>query len=186
MGSRPKSSIIRPAYFRNGSCCSSLTILNENAKEAASTNLESSGAATEKKRKQRTEERSQMAKKRKGRALNHGNHNDSSGPRLDPHKRLLSRFYEPLVLLHVLDRNSAQPISHCPSEDQATCSLQLRELRRNFLEQLAYICDFSKGGDTVTAIALEAHPSGVIYWVASNEGPCKRVILFLHETLDLL
>jgi len=38
----------------------------------------------------------------------------------------------------------------------------------------------------VTAIALEAHPSGVIYWMASNTKPCKGVILHVHKILQLL
>ena len=84
------------------------------------------------------------------------------GPRLNPEDRLRSRFYEPLVLLHVLDRTGELRISRCPSEDRVTDNLQLRELRRTFLDQLAYVCDHVKGGDTVTAMALEAQPSGDI------------------------
>jgi hypothetical protein len=127
-----------------------------------------------------------MAKHKKKRSSGNEHYNTSSGPRLDPHMRLLSRFYEPLVLLHILDRNGGQRIPRCSSHDLIASSLHPQELRRNFLEQLAYICDFVKGGDTVTAIALEAHPSGVIYWMASNNKPCKGVILYVHEILQLL
>ncbi|KAL5349546.1 hypothetical protein ACLOAV_005841 [Pseudogymnoascus australis] len=111
----------------------------------------------------------------------------SKGPRLCPDERLRSRLYEPLVLLHVLDRNGEQRISRCPSEDLVAPQLQqLRELRRDFLEKLAYICDHVKGGDTVTAIALEAHPSGITFWVASNAELSAGTISFLQEILNTL
>ena len=54
-------------------------------------------------------------------------------------------------------------LSRCPLKDRATDHLPLRELRRAFLDQLAYVCDHVKDGDTVTAIALEALPSGVTF-----------------------
>ncbi len=107
-------------------------------------------------------------------------------PRLSPEDRLKSRFYEPLVLLHVLDRNGQQHISRCPSEDLVAPQLQLRELRRTFLGQLAYVCDYTKGGDTVTAMALEAQPSGVIFWVASNIELSLKVVSFLQGILNTL
>ncbi|OBT84085.1 hypothetical protein VE02_07017 [Pseudogymnoascus sp. 03VT05] len=111
----------------------------------------------------------------------------SKGPRLCPDERLRSRLYEPLVLLHVLDRNGKQRISRCPSEDLVAPQLQqLRELRRDFLDKLAYICDHVKGGDTVTAIALETHPSGITFWVASNAELSAGTISFLQEILSTL
>ncbi|CZT53494.1 uncharacterized protein RSE6_15090 [Rhynchosporium secalis] len=76
------------------------------------------------------------------------------GPRLNAEDRLRSLFYEPLILLHLMDRNGELRISRCPSEDRVTDHLQLRELRRTFLDQLAYVCDHLKGGETVTAMAL--------------------------------
>lgn len=107
-------------------------------------------------------------------------------PRFSPEHRLKCRFYEPLVLLHVLDPIGEQRIPPCPSEDLVAPWLELRELRRNFLEQLAYICDYEKGGDTVTAMALEARPSGITCWVASNTKPSKSTISFLRGVLDTL
>jgi len=107
-------------------------------------------------------------------------------PRLSPEEKLESRFYEPLVLLQILDRNSPQRISRCPSEDLAAPQLQLRELRRTFLDQLAYVCDHIKGGDTVTAIALEAQLPSVTFWVASNTNPSAETISFLRRILNTL
>jgi hypothetical protein len=100
----------------------------------------------------------------------------SKGPRLFPEDRLRCRFYEPLVLLDVLDRNGQQRISRCPSEDQAAPQLQLRELRRTFVGQLAYVCDYIEGGDTVTAMALEMQPSSITFWVAPNIEPSAGTI----------
>lgn len=61
--------------------------------------------------------------------------------------------------------------------------MQLRELRRTFSEQLAYVCDNIKGGDTVTAITLEAQPSSAVYWVASDNGVSRRTVEFLDKVL---
>ncbi|KAH6664598.1 hypothetical protein B0J14DRAFT_493340, partial [Halenospora varia] len=52
-------------------------------------------------------------------------------------------------------------------------------LRRTFLDQLAYVCDHIKGGDTVIAIALKAQPPGVTFWVASNDELSMGTISFL-------
>lgn len=117
-------------------------------------------------------------------------HNSSKGilkgPRFSPDDRLGRRFYEPLVLLNLLDRNGEQRILNCPSEDDITPLSQTRELRRDFLRQLAYVCDYVKGGDTVTAIALQKEPSNVTFWVASNKNISKNTISFLRGILTTL
>jgi hypothetical protein len=110
----------------------------------------------------------------------------SERPRLGADNKLKSRFYEPLVLLHVLDRYGMERISCCTSEEVAGSQLDLRELRRTFLNQLAYICDRMKGGNTVTAIALEAQPSGVIFWINSNNKISEGTVSFLQTILDTL
>src|SRR5277367_5593909 len=92
--------------------------------------------------------------------------------------KLQKRFYEALVLLNVLSIAQGDHIDEEPLEQIADPSelVDLRELMRAFLKQLAYICDAEKGGDTVTAIAAEQTPQGVILWIASNK--CSEV----HET----
>ncbi|KAI9744848.1 MAG: hypothetical protein M1818_001773 [Claussenomyces sp. TS43310] len=107
-------------------------------------------------------------------------------PRFCPEDKLLKRFYEPLVLLHVLDRQDEQRISRSGVDDSCLPDIQVRELRRILLDQLAYICDYLKGGATVTAMALETRPSGLIIWLASNDKPKPKVVTFLREVLDLL
>lgn len=71
-------------------------------------------------------------------------------------------------------------------EETDTLHTQLRELRRTLLDQLAYVCHNIKGGDTVTAIALEAQPSGVTFWAAPNNNVPARTISFLQAILSTL
>ncbi|CAG8956265.1 hypothetical protein HYFRA_00003645 [Hymenoscyphus fraxineus] len=100
-----------------------------------------------------------------------------------PHDKLLYRLYEPLILLEVLDKYGGLPVSEFPSEVDATSNL---ELRRSFLNQLAYVCDFRKGGETVTAVALESAPSGITFWIASNKSIPTKTIHHLNAILKLL
>lgn len=83
--------------------------------------------------------------------------------RLDFYQKLLRRFYEPLVLLRLLGRSHGnhKTYPHHPNNFQST--------RRQFLQNLAYICDYEKGGNTCTAIGLEELDVCYRFWVASNE-----------------
>jgi hypothetical protein len=81
----------------------------------------------------------------------------SKTPRLDPKDRLLKRFYEPLVLLHVLDPNG---------EQRTPRALDVTDT-------------------SVTAMALEAQPSGAVYWVASNSGVSTRTTVSFKESIAL-
>ncbi|EXJ66190.1 uncharacterized protein A1O5_10806 [Cladophialophora psammophila CBS 110553] len=84
---------------------------------------------------------------------------------LDANGKLLRRFYEPLTLLRVLDptRGAQRPdlILDRGLEEQS-------KLWRNFLDQLAFLCDSEKGGDTVAAVAAQKTAENTIFWVASN------------------
>lgn len=99
-------------------------------------------------------------------------------------ERLLRRFYEPLVLLHTLGstrgvHTNRLPVS--PSDNSL-----VKDCRRSFLNELAYVCDYEKGGDTVTAIGLESTPQGCTFWVASNTSPTAKIIPFLKLLLQTL
>jgi hypothetical protein len=107
-------------------------------------------------------------------------------PRFDPHQRQLSRFYEPLVLLYTLGSTRGEHTSAVLSAQENISQLPLQELRRSFLSELAYICDFDKGGDTVTAIGLESNPQKYVLWVASNSCPRKKIVPFLESLLAKL
>ncbi|KAL2062420.1 hypothetical protein VTL71DRAFT_6686 [Oculimacula yallundae] len=105
------------------------------------------------------------------------------------------RFYEPLVLLSVLGRNRGSRLDEEATlqEDLETSSLDTVRLRRCFIRSLAYLCDYEKGGDRATAVALESTPQGVVFWLASNrcpdgmsDGGRDRVLEFLDSILGSL
>ena len=100
-------------------------------------------------------------------------------PRLDKYHRLLSRLYEPLVLLRLLGQTQVDYKSKSRDLNKAQFAY------RNFLRNLAYICDFDKGGDTCTAIGLEDLQTHYSFWVASNANRA-RITSFLRDALKLL
>lgn len=126
-----------------------------------------------------------MAKKKTGQLAKNAPKQDSPrAPRLDPVQRLLYRFYEPFLLLHTLNPTMGE---HSPSNaDDDPDLLATHRLRRRFLDDLAYFCDYEKGGDTVTAIAVEDRPQGPIFWFASNTSKDTKVKGFVEEILDRL
>lgn len=104
-------------------------------------------------------------------------------PRLNPQERLLNRFYEPLVLLYTLGRTRGEHVRAMMSSHDHIAHLPLLDLRRTFLNDLAYMCDYDKGGETVTAIGLQSTPQKHIFWVASNAGSKTKTITFLRSLL---
>jgi len=83
--------------------------------------------------------------------------------------KLLRRFYEPLILLSVLDptRGAQRPDLITDRGLQGRQKLW-RNFWRNFLDQLSFLCDAKKGGDTVTAIAAQRTVEHTVFWLASN------------------
>jgi hypothetical protein len=94
------------------------------------------------------------------------------------------RFYESQLLLYVLEKvrgdHTKRQNYHGELDQDAT------ELRRSLVDKLAYICDFKKGGSTVTALALQKTHQGVTFWLAANETVKPKVMTFLQEILILL
>ena len=95
--------------------------------------------------------------------------------------KLLNRFYEPLVLLRVLDPNRGSRILRFKAEPNGE-----EELRRSFIDYVAYICDYEKGGDTVTGAAMQKEPAGVTIWLAANTTIKPKTESFLQDVLDCL
>jgi len=87
--------------------------------------------------------------------------------------KLLRRFYEPLILLSVIDpTRGANQLDMSSDHD-----LQgQRKLWRDFLDQLSFLCDAKKGGDTVTAIAVQRTFEHPIMWLASNSSTRNSTI----------
>jgi hypothetical protein len=98
--------------------------------------------------------------------------------------KLMMRFYEPLVIQHILGETRGPRI---PREPPDVEPFQLDDcmLLRSFTDSLAYLCDYRKDGATVTAVALESRPA-VVFWVAANELDETKVNTFLETTLKVL
>jgi hypothetical protein len=94
------------------------------------------------------------------------------------------QFYGASVLLYTLDQiqdhHTKRPSYRGGLEDESF------ELRRSFIDSLAYICDYKKGGDSVTAIAIQRTCQGVKFWVAANQGVKDIVTDFLRDVLQNL
>lgn len=97
---------------------------------------------------------------------------------------LLHRFYEPLTLLYVLDPTQGDRLSRVGAETSPLEDVSRQELRRQFLDSLSYVCDFEKGGDTVTAIGVTWGP--LEYHVSCNKGPDDKVVQFIKRILGIL
>ena len=94
------------------------------------------------------------------------------------------QFHESQLLLYILEKvrgeHKKRQNYHGELDQGET------ELRRSFVDKLAYICDFKKGGSTVTALALQKTYQGVTFWIAANETVKLKVIEFLQQILQLL
>lgn len=101
-----------------------------------------------------------------------------NAPRLGKYQRLINRFYEPLRLLHVLGQTRGKHTAVPRSADST------QQSRRRLLENLAYLCDYGKGGPTTAAIGLEGLDTGYTFWVASNsEAELNKMAPFLDSII---
>ncbi|PHH82581.1 hypothetical protein CDD82_5506 [Ophiocordyceps australis] len=100
-------------------------------------------------------------------------------PRFDKYTRLLARFYETSLLLGQLGK------AHGPRYQLLYASSDPGDTRRRFLQNLAFICDFKKGGISTTAVAVENTDECYKFWVASN-GVSHKIVPFLREVLQRL
>ncbi|KAK1638028.1 hypothetical protein BDP81DRAFT_392652 [Colletotrichum phormii] len=98
-------------------------------------------------------------------------------PRMEPYARLLFRLYEALILLNII-----RPIGG-PHVVSQLGNYTTQDVRRRFLKNLAFLCDYSKGGRTATAIAVEDRSDCYVFWAASNEGAGDKVVDFLKDVL---
>ena len=104
-----------------------------------------------------------------------------SKPRLNKSSRLLHRFYEPLVLLAILS-----PSTGLKEGQRSSTINDSPDQQSNFLDQLAWVCDYKCGGVTVSAIGAEANPSGPVYWLAAPGSPSEKARIHLHSVLEQL
>jgi hypothetical protein len=99
--------------------------------------------------------------------------------------KLIKRFYEPLVLLRVLSQVQGNKIRNQAWATGALEDTPGFEMRRKVMHALCDMCDYLKGGDTVTAMAMEDLPNGPQYWITTNDRP-QKIRDFLHEILRML
>ena len=97
-------------------------------------------------------------------------------------RKVLRRFYEPLLLLNALGQIRGKRIK--PESDTNSLSPNIQKLRRSFVDGIAYICAYEKGSRRVTAAALEQTPQGITVWLAANEKIEEKVIKFLETVLS--
>lgn len=98
-------------------------------------------------------------------------------PRLDKYYRLLSRLYEVLYLLNILGK--IRRPHHVTTLDFSTPLAS----RRRFLNNLAFLCDYMKGGPSTSSLALQDRPDCNVFWISSNEGPSDSVLEFLRSVI---
>lgn len=60
------------------------------------------------------------------------------------------------------------------------------ELQQSFTRSIATICDNERGGDTVTACALQGSPDAVVIWLAANRTIKEPTRYFIKSILQLL
>jgi hypothetical protein len=110
----------------------------------------------------------------------------TDSPTSDLSPKLLHRFYEPLCLLFALGKARGERTHRALPSFEQVDSLTAQQLRRQFLDELAFLCDHEKGGDSCTAIALGQTPQHWVFWVAANKSPERLIIPFLIELLKIL
>ncbi|KAI3558697.1 hypothetical protein CABS01_05363 [Colletotrichum abscissum] len=101
-------------------------------------------------------------------------------PRMEPYARLRYRLYEALLLLFII-----RPIVG-PHVVSQLGTYTTQDVQRRFFKNLAFLCDYRKGGRTATAIAVENRYDCYVFWVASNEGAGDKVVDFLEDVLKTL
>jgi hypothetical protein len=78
-----------------------------------------------------------------------------------------NRFYEPIVLLEVLNVKCEKMPPTAP--DTSTNPTRSEHIFQSFVNKLAHLCDTDKGGNTVTAFTVLKHPDQIEYRFTSNQ-----------------
>ncbi|KAJ9654033.1 hypothetical protein H2198_006888 [Neophaeococcomyces mojaviensis] len=92
-------------------------------------------------------------------------------------------FRERIVLLEILQRK------HTPLDPALTPQSEI--VTRNptwqvFLNQISWLCDYDKGGDSTSSIAVEGTLNGLKYWLAANFDKNKKGVEHLRKVLGML
>ena len=97
-------------------------------------------------------------------------------------RKVERRFYEPLLLLSALGQTRGERTKAEITTD--TLCPDIRNLRRNLVDDIAYICSNEKGSKCVTAVAIQKIPQGIVVWLAANKKIGRKVNQFLDSVLS--
>jgi hypothetical protein len=109
---------------------------------------------------------------------------ERAGTEVGWRRKVLRRFYEPLLLLNALGQVRGERLK--PELNIEINASNHQKTRRAFADGIAYICAYTRGPDSVTATALESSPQGVILWLAANASIKPEVTIFLRGILNAL
>lgn len=100
----------------------------------------------------------------------------NNAPRLDRYSRLWYRFSEPLILLLSLGKTRGEHFSgpKASSPKQAA--------RRRLQDNIAYLCDYTKGGDSTSSAVFEDSENCYNLWISSNQTSTK-IVDFVEDVL---
>jgi hypothetical protein len=103
-------------------------------------------------------------------------------PRMNRYERQIMRLYESIIFLDTVckDKVIGSPRFTMPNKSN------LNDFLGGYIEYLAHMCDFDKGGDSTTAIGLEDQKERNIFWIAQNHDPHDRAKPFLEKVLNIL
>ncbi|KAH7142182.1 hypothetical protein EDB81DRAFT_869912 [Dactylonectria macrodidyma] len=89
-------------------------------------------------------------------------------------------LYPRLALYEAIAKYKGEHERRRPASDR------ISEIRRDFLDSSAYLCDIEKGGATVTAAGLQKLPYSNILCLAANEGIRSAVKSYANDLRDIL
>ncbi|KAH0562342.1 hypothetical protein GP486_002968 [Trichoglossum hirsutum] len=100
-------------------------------------------------------------------------------------QKLWHRLYEPLILLSAYGKSQGKHVKSDETSSEGYLDGGNKTLRKKFLDELAYICNYSPSGGTEAAIAIQDGPQ-LIYRVAANTNQGLKVKPLLSDILQFL
>jgi hypothetical protein len=108
--------------------------------------------------------------------------------RVPVNAKLANRFYEPIILLKVLNATCDKKLSNAPDPSSDTTQSP-KHIFQWFVNALAQLCDSEKGGNSVTAFVVLQNPDHIEYRFTSNQRDTQDFIRaqnFISSILHIL
>lgn len=107
----------------------------------------------------------------------------ASGKSNDSYNAILDTFRERIILLEILQhKHSPLDPALAPRSEAVTRDPTWQV----FLDQLSWLCDYDKGGNSTSSIAVEGTPEGPKYWLAANFDKNREGVKHLRKVLGML